>query len=102
MAILIPRKKPSSIDLAPERKVAEVLCNQLPDDIKVFHSYPSDREVIREGEADFVIVHPRYGIAVIEVKGGHMFYNSEEGRCVPLWFKASSEGPIQASFSQPP
>jgi hypothetical protein len=85
MATLIPNYDPSDIPNDPERVVAEALCAQLPKDVRIFHSYPwlrKDRdldkpwqgEVIREGEADFVIVDPRFGFMVIEVKGGHMFY----------------------------
>jgi transposase InsO family protein len=87
MAKLIPNYDPAAIENAPERKVAEVLCAQLPKDVRVFHSYPWMRkerdldkawqgEVIREGEADFVIVDPRYGIMVLEVKGGQMLYDA--------------------------
>jgi hypothetical protein len=86
MAKLIPSCDPSGIENAPERKVAEVLCAQLPKDVRIFHSYPwlrKDRdldkpwqgEVIRQGEADFVLVDPRFGVMVIEVKGGRMIYD---------------------------
>lgn len=107
MAILIPRKEPNSIALEPERKVAEALCSQLPEDAKIFHSYPwlrpdrdldsfGGREVIREGEADFVVIHPRFGIVVLEVKGGDMFFNSEEGR----WDRHGSRHSVKDPFKQ--
>ena len=86
MARLVPQVDPAQIDLDPERRVAEALCEQLPNSVIVFHSYPwlrperelnrpGSRNVLREGEADFVIVHPRYGIMVVEVKGGHLKYD---------------------------
>lgn len=86
MARLVPHANPAQIDLDPERRVAEALCAQLPKSVIVFHSYPwlrperdlnrpGSRNILREGEADFVIVHPRYGIMVVEVKGGHLHYD---------------------------
>ncbi|WP_082884980.1 NERD domain-containing protein [Bradyrhizobium stylosanthis] len=55
-----------------ERLVADSL-RQLPDDYVVLHhvawqSRRNGRE--GDGEADFLVIHPRKGIVVIEVKGG--------------------------------
>ena len=44
---------------------------QLPDDFTVFHSvkwFAKSRGTI--GEVDFLIAHPKYGVLVLEVKGG--------------------------------
>jgi hypothetical protein len=42
---------------------------------------------MRTGEADYVVVHPRYGILVLEVKGGEI---SATGRaCGPTAFPAA-------------
>jgi hypothetical protein len=82
MARLFPVANSSEIELDPERRVAEALCAQLPKNVAVFHSYPwlrperdLRRTVLREGEADFVVVHPRYGFLVIEVKGGRLDFD---------------------------
>ena len=40
MARLVPYANPAQIDLEPERKVAEALCERLPKNVIVFHSYP--------------------------------------------------------------
>jgi hypothetical protein len=107
MAKLIPNYDPAAIENAPERKVAEVLCTQLPKDVRIFHSYPWMRkerdldkpwqgEVIREGEADFVIVDPRYGIVVLEVKGGQMLYDPATRR----WDRRGATHAVKDPFEQ--
>jgi hypothetical protein len=107
MATLIPNYNPASIDLVPERKVAEVLCAQLPKDVRIFHSYPWMRkerdldrpwqgEVIREGEADFLIVDPRYGFMVLEVKGGQMTYEPSSR----FWGRRGATHAVKDPFEQ--
>lgn len=107
MATLIPSYPPAEISTPSERVVAEALCSQLPKDVRVFHSYPWLRqerdldkpwqgEVIREGEADFVIVDPRYGFMVIEVKGGHMFYSPSAQR----WDRHGATHSVKDPFAQ--
>ena len=107
MAKLIPDYDPSTIENAPERAVAEALCAQLPKDVRVFHSYPWLRkerdldkprqgEVIREGEADFVIVDPRHGFMVLEVKGGQMFYEPATRR----WDRKGATHAVKDPFEQ--
>ena len=86
MARLIPRIAPEEISNVGERDIATALVSQLPDDCIVYHSYPwlrSDRSdrtnkvTLREGEADFVVVHPKAGILILEVKGGEIKYDHE-------------------------
>ncbi|MFZ4596635.1 MAG: NERD domain-containing protein, partial [Verrucomicrobiaceae bacterium] len=107
MAKLIPHSAPSNIDLLPERIVAEALCANLPEDALVFHSYPwlrkdrdlerpGSRETLREGEADFVIVHPRFGFMVVEVKGGRMFYDPAAQR----WDRQGATHAVKDPFDQ--
>ncbi len=52
-----------------ERRFAEALHRQLPDQVVVF---ANQRFTDREGdrEADLIVMWPNHGIAVIEVKGG--------------------------------
>ena len=57
---------------------------------------PGSPEVLREGEADFVVVHPRYGILVVEVKGGRMFYCPETGQ----WDRAGATHKVKDPFVQ--
>jgi hypothetical protein len=68
----------AAVDIAhdSERVVYEAL-RELPAGFVVLHSFPWLRptrdlsgEPLREGEADFVILHPERGLLVLEVKGG--------------------------------
>ena len=56
-----------------EKLVYESLRQALNDSYTVFHSFSwlgSDKQHRSEGEADFVILHPAFGILAIEVKAG--------------------------------
>jgi len=84
MAKLIPSDPPDDIHLKPERDVARALVEQLGDEITVFHSYPwlnAKRDetgagrYLEQGEADFIVLHPRFGLLDIEVKGGEVVYD---------------------------
>jgi hypothetical protein len=95
MARLIPKIAVDDISLKPERDVARALVEQLPQDCIVYHSYPwlrADRNdkngktTLKEGEADFVIVHPDLGLLILEVKGGTVEYDSE----CHLWYRCLS------------
>ncbi len=105
MARLLPHFDPSAITQPGERKVAEALCAQLGPDVVIFHSYPwlrperherSQKEILHEGEADFVIVHPRFGILVVEVKGGHVFYDARTMR----WERRGAKHQMKDPFAQ--
>lgn len=76
MARFIPDVATSDIVHDSERVVYDAL-RGLPTGFVVLHSFPWLRptrdlagEPLREGEADFVILHPDRGLLVIEVKGG--------------------------------
>lgn len=56
---------------AAERVVWEVLSAQLPSDAALFHSV-SFTDENGESEADLIVAWPNAGLAVIEVKGGHV------------------------------
>lgn len=66
-----------------EKLLYNLFANNLPNDYLVFHSVAwQSRHAIygaRDGEADFVIVHPRSGILVLEVKGGYIDYDGGNG-----------------------
>lgn len=88
MASLFPNTTiPEGIKNAGEREVALKLCELLPSNVIVYHSYPwldRDDRALREGEADFFILDPRYGIMVIEVKGGDVRYDADRS---PPWYR---------------
>lgn len=76
MARFIPDVVLEDIIHDSERIVYETL-RGLPAGFVVLHSFPWLRptrdlagEPLREGEADFVILHPERGLLVLEVKGG--------------------------------
>ena len=94
MAIMIPDVAPDQIVHGSEREVYIALRDQLPDVYRVVHSLPwlrPDRDAIdaqlREGEADFVIFHPNYGLLVLEVKGGEEMFARG-----PQWFRKLVKG----------
>ncbi|MEQ8853609.1 NERD domain-containing protein [Gimesia sp.] len=100
MARLIPKIAPQDISNIGERDVAMALVDQLPDDVIIYHSYPwlkSDRNdftkkvTLREGEADFVIVHPKAGILILEVKGGEIHYDHENRG----WYRQEASRRVQ-------
>lgn len=76
MARFIPDVAPEDLVHDSERIVYDAL-RGLPAGFVVLHSFPWLRptrdvagEPLREGEADFVILHPQRGLLVLEVKGG--------------------------------
>jgi hypothetical protein len=76
MARFIPDVVPTDIVHDSERVVYEALCG-LQTGFVVLHSFPWLRpardlanEPLREGEADFIVLHPGRGLLVLEVKGG--------------------------------
>jgi UvrD-like helicase C-terminal domain/Nuclease-related domain/AAA domain len=65
-------------DSAAERRLYEGFLAQLDDEYVVYHSVdwvlagPDGQD---EGEADFVITHPEFGLLALEVKGGRVEYD---------------------------
>lgn len=100
MAKLCPETNlPDDIELKPERDVANLLCDQLPANVKIYHSYPwinKDDQVIKEGEADFIIIDPRYGILIVEVKGGDVRYDPSCDR----WYRPNGNHDPKDPYEQ--
>jgi hypothetical protein len=92
MARMYPDVPPSELEHESEEPVYVALRDQLGDDYSVLHSYPWLRpwrgDALLEGEADFVVVHPRRGILVLEVKGGETIRH--DGR---RWCRDTGDGP---------
>jgi hypothetical protein len=75
MAQMYPNLAPEQIEHDSERIVYEALRDQLPDHYVVLYSYTwlsGAAGTLREGEADFVILHRDKGMLVLEVKGGEL------------------------------
>ena len=63
---------------AAERRLYEGMLEQLDDPYVVYHSVDwvlAGREGPEQGEADFVIAHPEFGLLVLEAKGGSVAYD---------------------------
>jgi len=73
MAILYPKHVP---DTSPASEISVFRSlTRLNDHWRVFHSVvwqSARRGRQADGEADFVLLHPRYGLLVLEVKGGRV------------------------------
>jgi|GEM_PF-458467 len=100
MAIMRPEIEPDDILHDSERIVYRVLKEQLSNDFVVLHSYPwlrPDRDgALREGEADFIVLHQDKGMLVLEVKGGELRYQNG------TWQRKKKHGyePITDPFKQ--
>jgi hypothetical protein len=85
MAKIYPGHLPESVLNDPkrraERQVFDAL-SKLGSPYVVFYSvaWQSRRDgMASDGEADFVIAHPEFGVLVIEVKGGGISFNAHTG-----------------------
>lgn len=65
---------------------AFIALSALPDAWRVYHSKTyylhadHPRGALREGEIDFLLLHPEHGLLVLEVKGGGISYDGREDR----------------------
>ncbi len=87
MAISYPSSLPSGTPPSETRVWLALM--KLPDVWRVFHSLNwqgGDDGQARDGEADFVVMHPVAGMIVIEVKGGDI--DVDDGQ----WFSVDRKG----------
>lgn len=85
MPYLYPSEPLWPDDSGAERAVWEALAAQLPDDAVLFHSLRL-QDGPHEHEIDLLVAWPGFGLAVIEVKGGHVT------RDVDGWHQSSRDG----------
>lgn len=88
MARMWPRKLPGRVRNARLRSaeclIYDRLAEVLDDEWVVFYSRPwmglstSGEEI--DGEADFVVAHPEFGLLTVEVKGGAVAYDARQDR----------------------
>lgn len=71
MPTLIPERPAFHADRGAEKRVWKALADTLPDEAVLIHGLRITRRS-RDREGDLVVLWPGVGIAVIEVKGGHM------------------------------
>lgn len=103
MARMYPGVINPNTESAAERQLYAAFRDSLDDDYVVFHSVawqsPARDGRTRDGEADFVIAHPRHGILVIEAKGGIIRHDPQSG----LWASVDTGNvvhPIHDPFNQ--
>ena len=99
MALMFPERLPDRVRADRSRR-AEVRVYdafvKAPNDWRIFYSVAwlsrdlSDE--LRDGEADFVVVHPRFGLLVLEVKGGGIEREGRSGE----WSSVDHEGKVHA------
>ncbi len=91
---MYPRKFPSEYQghylRAAEENFYNRLCEQLPKEwIAMYHHRFIDKVFgIVDGEMDFVVIVPSYGILVIELKGGSVRYDGSNQK----WYQKFSQG----------
>ena len=74
MARMYPNELSSETESGAERLLYQAFRDDLDNDYTVFHSVAwqslDGEGRPRDGETDFVIIHPTRGILVLEAKGG--------------------------------
>ena len=92
MARMYPERLPSDVESGAERRLFEAFRTEFSDDFVVFSQVRwlarLRRDGAEDGEADFVVAHPRYGALVLEVKGGGVARDAQSGR----WTSVDSKG----------
>lgn len=79
MAIMYPNRFPDDNKSSGEKKVFEYFKKTAPSDWIVLHSYmlPEHSKVIF-GEADFIVIGPKIGVVVLEIKSGGVGFDGSE------------------------
>lgn len=79
MAKMFPKIFPEDSVSSGERKVFEYLKNTAPADWIVLHSFRLPRhQTVVFGEADFVVIAPKLGIFILEIKSGGVGFDGSE------------------------
>jgi Nuclease-related domain/AAA domain len=83
---------PLDTDSSAERRLFERLRDDTAAELVAFHSVawqlPGKNGRPEQGESDFVLAHPDFGVLTLEVKGGSVRYDAETGK----WFTTGKSG----------
>jgi Nuclease-related domain/PhoH-like protein len=94
MARMIP-EAPLDTGSTAERRLFDRLRDDTPDEVVAFHSVAwqllDDKGRPEQGESDFVLAHPEFGVITLEVKGGSIRYDAKAGK----WFTTGKAGETQ-------
>jgi hypothetical protein len=94
MARMYPERLPQDTISDAERRLFDAFREEFSDDWVVFAGARwlarTRKGGARDGEADFVVAHAKYGVLVIEVKGGGIAHDAQAGR----WTSTDSGGVV--------
>jgi len=83
LARMFPERLPADVESEAERRLFDIFKSDFGDDFAVFSQvrWLARRRggAAADGEADFVVAHPRYGVLVLEVKGGGIARDAKTG-----------------------
>lgn len=92
MAIMFPERLPADVESDAERRLFEEFRQTFSDDFTVFAQVAwlskQRGKGAFDGEADFVVAHPRHGVLVLEVKGGGV----EHDAGADAWYSTDRHG----------
>jgi hypothetical protein len=95
---MIPTQPHPDTSSQAELRLFTAWAEQLGGDYTVFHSVTwqlrSTDRGLQDGETDFLVVHPDFGILIVEVKGGRIRYDGEQDQ----WY--TYDQPIKDPFKQ--
>jgi hypothetical protein len=81
---MFPERLPHDVQSEAERRVFDAFRDQFSDDWVVFSQVRwlsvNSSSRASDGEADFIVAHPRYGVLVLEVKGGGIAYDAAKSQ----------------------
>lgn len=96
MATCIPPSAQARSESAAELRLLAALDVQLPDEFTILHSVAWISKPAasgpRDGESDLLVVHPRLGLLVIEVKGGRVSLDYRDQK----WTSVDRRGAVHA------
>lgn len=82
MARMIPARFDEATTSTAERLLYYRLQDHLSDEWTVLHALPwldGSRPRLQQGECDFLLLHPRHGLLVLEAKAGTPAYDGSDG-----------------------
>ncbi|MEB3415013.1 ATP-binding domain-containing protein [Alteriqipengyuania sp. WL0013] len=103
MAICIPPLELARSESSAELDLFKALSAQLDDGFTIMHSIAwiakPRRGAPRDGECDFLIAHPHFGLLVLEVKGGRVFLDYQTQKWISI-DRGGNPNPIKNPFEQ--
>jgi hypothetical protein len=100
---MYPERLPYDAESEAERRLFDVFRSEFSDDFVVLWGVRwlarQRRGGVRDGEADFVVAHPRHGVLVLEVKGGGIEKDAKSGTWLSTDRKGAKHG-IKDPFQQ--